>query len=540
MHKEENRKSAVRRRGLVVAVTIVCATVPGTGPRPAAGQEFVVAGGSGVFNSFPSVASAPDGTSLVVYKSLLGHPSDSHAILGRLFDSNGTALGGEMLINTYTTGGQENPEVTVDGNGVFTVVWDCNGSGDIRGQRIGSNGSTVGTEFVVNTYTSGGPRDLPRIDASDAGAFVVAWSDNAVGGDSDASVQARRYDSSGAPLGNQFTVNLANTAFSQERPDVGVHPISGDFVIAWESSEPLANDDIRVGRFASDGTPQGSELIANTGTSGFQNWPEVEVDGTGRFFVAWNGPTTADFDNGIGFRRFASDGTPQTAELLINSYTTGQQQEPALAIRTDGRVLLHWQSGPAGLSDNDGSGIMGRFYGASGNPGGEYQVNSTVVGDQRWADVAWDHRGRTLSVWGSDSAIYARRFDTASSFFPTNADIPGTVVGARSLGDWNDVNLYVPSGTGTMTVTLDNLDADADLYVRQVGRPDGAVFDCRSNAGGTATEVCVVSSPIPALWWISVANWTTGAVSYTLRVDVVDDPSLIFRDGFESGDTSAW
>ena len=64
------------------------------------------------------------------------------------------------------------------------VVWNSNGSYgsdnngfSIQGQRYNSAGTTQGSEFQVNVYTSNG-QNRPAVALDSDGDFVVAWQSN--------------------------------------------------------------------------------------------------------------------------------------------------------------------------------------------------------------------------------------------------------------------------------------------------------------------------------------------------------------------------
>jgi hypothetical protein len=102
--------------------------------------------------------------------------------------------------------------VASDAAGNFVVVWESNGSAgtdtdstSIQGQRYDAGGAPVGSQFQVNSYTTLYQR-TPNVAADAVGNFVVVWA-SFFGDGSDtqfASVQAQRYDASGAPVGGQF------------------------------------------------------------------------------------------------------------------------------------------------------------------------------------------------------------------------------------------------------------------------------------------------------------------------------------------------
>ncbi len=91
--------------------------------------------------------------------------------------------GPEFQVNTYTTGDQTEPKVAADGSGRFVVVWQSgsyygsgpDGSGyGVAARRFDTAGTPAGAEFVVNTYTAG-PQESPDVAAAPGGDFLVAW-----------------------------------------------------------------------------------------------------------------------------------------------------------------------------------------------------------------------------------------------------------------------------------------------------------------------------------------------------------------------------
>ncbi len=62
-------------------------------------------------------------------------------------------------VNTYTPGDQDSPSTAMDADGNFVVAWSSYGQdGDgygVYAQRYDYNGSPVGSEFIVNTYSTG-------------------------------------------------------------------------------------------------------------------------------------------------------------------------------------------------------------------------------------------------------------------------------------------------------------------------------------------------------------------------------------------------
>jgi hypothetical protein len=107
----------------------------------------------------------------------LAGQDDIHA---RLFDPNGTPLGGQFLVNTTFTGAQQYPQVAMNDLREFVVVWESRtdpndaNERDIFGQRFTSVGEPLGDEFRINTLVEGDQR-YPAAAIREDGRFVTVW-----------------------------------------------------------------------------------------------------------------------------------------------------------------------------------------------------------------------------------------------------------------------------------------------------------------------------------------------------------------------------
>jgi hypothetical protein len=91
---------------------------------------------------------------------------------------------------------------------------------------------------------------------------------------------------------------------------------------------------------------------------------------------------------------------------------------------------------------------------------------------------------------------------------------PDSMAAASQQGTWKYYYIDVPSGTPQLTVTLDQLTADLDLYVRAGAKPNGSTYDCLNWMAGTTSETCTFASPVAGRWWIGILNWDTGTINY--------------------------
>jgi hypothetical protein len=352
-------------------------------------------------------------------------------VLPRLATGQGDPLGPEFRVNTYTTGRQGPPSVAADSAGNFLVVWASEGQdGSLYGafgQRYLASGMPLGPEFRANTYTTGyqmGP--IGVLDGT--GGFVVVWASDQQDGSS-WGIFAQRFDPGGAPVGPEFRVNTFTTGL-QAFHSAGSAP-DGSFVVVWSSYGQDGSDFGVFGqRYDNSGVAVGTEFRVNTFTTGNQWFVSVGVDSLDNFVVAWTSDAQDGSASGIVARRYAASGVPLGPEFVVNTYTTGYQSAPSVAVGPAGDFVVTWQSY---AQDGANWGVFGQRYASTGGPlGPEFRVNSYTTDDQEYVSVAADPGGNFVIVWtsegqdGSFHGVFGKRF--------TSAGVP--------LGDDFQVNTY--------------------------------------------------------------------------------------------------
>jgi hypothetical protein len=259
----------------------------------------------------------------------------------------------------------------------------------------------------------------------------VVWHSSASSGtDSDNfSVQGRRFDASGAALGNDFQINTFTNS-AQRYPSVAADP-SGNFVVVWESpTEPAGSGSyshsVQGQRFDGSGAPLGSEFKINTYTTAAQRHPSVATDTSGNFVVVWESFGSSGSDSSyysVQGQRFDSSGAPQGTEFQANTYTTGSQDLASVTTDVAGNFFVVWQSVGSSGSDSDSfsKSVQGQFFDASGAPvGSELQINSYTTGLQGVPSVVADAAGNFVVVWHGSGAsdygysIQGQRFTTTT------------------------------------------------------------------------------------------------------------------------------
>lgn len=246
----------------------------------------------------PAVAFDRQGELVVAWQSMGSSGSDRDwSIQGQRFDEHGSATGVEFQVNSYTSGHQDWAAVSSDGDGNFVVVWESLGSPgtdtsgwSVQGQRFDFDGALDGDQFQVNSYTYA-HQQLPDVAVDSQGNFVVVWESSvSPGTDVDSgSIQGQRFDSSGTAVGDQFQVNDF-TPGGQVRPAVAVDGL-GRFLVAWESFGSPGSDasgrSIQAQLFDSTGARLGGQFQVNSYTLGNQSFPDVTFDVLGNVIVVW-------------------------------------------------------------------------------------------------------------------------------------------------------------------------------------------------------------------------------------------------------------
>jgi hypothetical protein len=403
---------AVLRTRRVGSVLILAAAL---GAGVAAAQEPV--GSPFPVNDFlpgdqkrPSVAADASGTFTVVWGSEL-RDADALAVMGRRFAGTGLPLGAEFQVSSYATGSQEYPVVAADRNGSFLVAWQSWGQdGDQDGvfaQRYDAGGARLGTEFRVNTYTTGAQRN---VDATDLGSnrFVIVWSGHGSEDGDGVGVFARCYAADGTPEQAPFRVNTYTTA-GQGVPSVAADP-AGNFVVVWQGSaeQDGDGDGIFGQRFDAGCAPRGGEFLVNASTAFYQDVASVAVGADGGFLVAWHSAFLALEGLDVYARRFDPAGLPVGGDFLVNRFTVSHQVRPEVAATTNGDFVVAWLD-----TYHDGNDtFFSRRFDAAGQPRGVefHVVTTTVEFAARSLGIAGRPDSRVVMAYDVGDDVYGQRF----------------------------------------------------------------------------------------------------------------------------------
>lgn len=393
-------KTSIGVLGLILqALHLPHAQAAGSAPL---GDEFQVNSTTQSDQQLPAVARAQDGRFVVAWDSV-GQDGSSSGIYAQRYAADGSRLGGEFRVNSYTNDLQSFPATAMSAGGNFVVVWDSQGQDgeglSVRAQRYAADGTPQGAEFRVDdsgerrsvqaqvgvamdaagdfavTWSEAvdkrGPRRIrarlysadgsardgsflvdssygeplrsPQVAMNAAGQFAIAWVGRAN------AVHARSYEADGRSARHIFRVN-SERSFVVDRPAVAIDG-NGGLVVAWETftdNGSLAG--VRARRFDAQGSALAEDFAVGNGE--FQRYPAVAMSGDGAFLIAAHG-------SGIHAQRYAADGSAQGEQVLVNQSGGQAQLFAAVAMTPDGSCVLAWQNWQ---QDGDGRGIYARLY----------------------------------------------------------------------------------------------------------------------------------------------------------------------------------
>lgn len=383
--------------------------------RPARfGPEIVLKTPTLASTSWPELTGLADGRFLATWTA---PDASGIGVFAQMFNADGSTSGAEFQINTQTLLDQYAPAAAAFDDGGFIVTWtDYSATGGdlsgraVRAQMYNADGTANGAEFLVNTTTTS-TQFTPAIATLADGRFVISWADlSQTGGDlSSYAVRAQMYNADGTAFRTEFLVNTA-TANYQQSPAITALT-NGRFVISWTdgsgTGDDLSGDAVRAQIYNADGTAFGAEFVVNTHTSGGQNNPSLAALEDGRFAVTWSTSDTSNGDTSSGSiaaQVFNADGSRLGAEFRVNTTTELGQSFPAIAALGNGRFVIAWEDASASGGDTSGRAIRAQVFDFDGSAyGNEFLVNTTTTDNQTGPSITALADGRFVVGWSDVS-----------------------------------------------------------------------------------------------------------------------------------------
>ncbi|MEM9353124.1 MAG: peptidylprolyl isomerase [Planctomycetota bacterium] len=423
----------------------------------------------------PSVmaVAANDVNRVVVYQGYGAVDSE-----GVFADVTATADGSAVAsfrVNTTVTAEQHSPAAAMFVDGGFVVAWAGRGDGDLHGvffQRFASDGTAVGGETLVNT-TVGGVQHSPAVAVASDGSFTVAWAGAGVG---DANgVYLQRFNAEGVAQGGEVLVNTEVTD-RQDAPAL-VYDSGDTLYVAWQSrGQDGSGWGVYSQRFNLAGDRLDVETQLNSTTSDTQAAPAVAAVPGGGVVAAWQSRGQDGDGWGVVARAFDASLAATTGEVVLNDTAEGEQLDVAIAVASDGQWLASWSHG---VEDGSGWEVDGGNFRPDGTPdGASFEINTDPgdagSGHQRSPAVAVVGESGVV-VWSGngtpdDQGVYSQDYDleVEENVGPDLAPIQ-----SRQSGVNNEVVVTVTATdeneSDVLTFSLDPDDSPETATIEQTG-----------------------------------------------------------------------
>ncbi|HEX8385762.1 MAG TPA: hypothetical protein VF576_06240, partial [Rubricoccaceae bacterium] len=512
--------------------------------------------------SAPSVSLDADGDFVVAWQTA-GQDGAGLAVFAQRYNAAAARQGGEFRVNTYTTSDQQNPSVDLDADGDFVVAWQSNGQDDfgldVFAQRYSAGGVAQGSEFQVNT-SSTNARSAPSVSLDADGDFAVAWT--SVGQDGDGSgVYARRYDgASGAAAGSEFRVNTYTTG-DQTAPSVALDD-TGDMVVAWQGpgSTSFSGTDVFAQRYTAAVAAltaielrgaQGYRMLAAP-TAGLtvgtflgpvwtQGFPGADAPSGGSNVLRYDEPTPGSQDAGFVAPASAAEVMGSGRGYFAYVYEDDDPRATAPGVQGgfpkaltvvgdapagDVALPVTYTDDPAVGDEADGWNLVGNPYRTSVDwdlaakadvSAAVYVYDNRIPGYRVWNGVAGDlERGVVTAGQG----FWAKAMDTdASGTVVPSATVPAS---AQVVGDGH---FYGRPGSGG--------EAQAEAPVEASTAPVVALRLTRG-AGGTGNEAAAFVAFVDGAsagmdMWDAYALAPAAATYATLYTESADGTALAIQ-----------
>jgi hypothetical protein len=195
------------------------------------------------------------------------------------YSQNGLPFRGNFIVNDDTMdANQFSPDITMDLNGNFVVVWMSwfNEASLIYAQRFANDGTPIGNNYKITEDSTDIDYLLPSIKMNNKGNYIISWCSIDVEKQS-YNIYAQQYSADGIKLGDIFRISESDIRVDGEmrRPTISFDK-NRNFIVTWENR---LNNKIYAQRYASDGTPIGNNFDISSEDSSLQHSPYV---------VLWN------------------------------------------------------------------------------------------------------------------------------------------------------------------------------------------------------------------------------------------------------------
>ncbi|MDW3208402.1 MAG: putative Ig domain-containing protein [Reichenbachiella sp.] len=397
------------------------------------GMEFIVNSITSDNQTSPDVAQNADGDFVVVWRDTYA----GQAIKAQRYNEKGIRQGSEIIVNNNTSTSSRYPSVALNDEGNFMVVWHFYNGGtggeDVMGSVYDWNGEVVKDDFILNSDETDGHQVYPDIALDENGDFRVIWSSTTYSDDSYSAIATKKFSPTGVAEsavtnyltddvlnvndhrgsiainedgdiavsytygydGYELYLNVFNKALESQVEDLQISNSNeikvfkpaitatedGDFVVAWVEGSDY--HDLLVRKYSSGATFDGNAIEIDAGDR--PNEAGIQAVDDGDFILTFVDEIddSGDYD-GIWAQRLSYEMEKIGPEFLVNDTTQNDHSNSAMASSPDGSYTVVWE---ADYTDGSNYAVMAKQF-VSHKP--TVEVNDLSLDEGAEADITSD------------------------------------------------------------------------------------------------------------------------------------------------------
>jgi Ca2+-binding RTX toxin-like protein len=385
-------------------------------------------------------------------------------IKAQRFGADNLAVGNVIDVAT-TSATEDDVTIAVLTNGYIVIGWDSSSPVKAQAKVFDSNGTLVVDTVNLFTTTSGSQYET-IIEASSDGGFIAAAR---IG----YKIVTARFNHLAEIIGDEIIVNTVNTSTMADKKQISIAELDDNrYVVAWSSTSAQDGSfySVVARLVEADDTLSATDILLAEYVTAKQQSVSVHSLGDGGFAATWQSELVDGDGIGIAARLFAADGTPTTAEFIVNTVVAKDQEQPYMTRLTDGRFAIVYADESNTYAHTTISLFSFGRLAADILQGGD--ANDTIIGNGG-DDVAYGGAGS--DIFYSVATVYAGNGDDY-------------IYGGTNIhGEAGNDNIYVTAGissinggTGMDVLFIDGVSTDytisqnGDDYI--VTGPDGTVY----------------------------------------------------------------
>jgi len=296
----------------------------------------------------PDIAWLPQSANAIVWRDCEGDAGDIYLQRSSL---SGAPIGAALRINDDPGRSlQSNPRLGTSTSGEMIVVWEDSRTAtgiagqNIFAQRLSTNGTKVGANFVVNDDGTAKPKSQPDIAVGNDGSSVIVWVDERA---TKKQIYLQRYNSSGVAVGdNQFVADVSG-AVESFSPHVGVRS-DASFVVSFLTIVG-GHQELFIQRFNASGVAVGDLHMLDVDTSQVQIL-EADIfvhDSKGAFYLATIQTSTSG--GIVKWYRYGFNGNLELGNIQVSDVTGVNFGELRMDGDIDDGIVVAWSDSRSGI-----------------------------------------------------------------------------------------------------------------------------------------------------------------------------------------------